>query len=167
MTKAIKSLSVENEQLAGYITPYHDGRADGKLGGITYFEKLGLYTKKKTKTGYPTDVDTLKKLRFASPIIDKILDYRTYAKLNSTYVEGLIPCINKDTKRIHSTFMQTITATGRISSTEPNLQNIPTRGELGKNIRKIDAPECISDYQTSQNNIYHDLHRWDYTACNI
>ena len=108
--------------------------------GVILFEKLGLYTKKKTKTGYPTDVDTLKKLRFASPIIDKILDYRTYAKLNSTYVEGLIPCINKDTKRIHSTFMQTITATGRISSTEPNLQNIPTRGELGKNIRKAFKP---------------------------
>ena len=108
--------------------------------GVILFEKLNLPFKKKTKTGYSTDVDVLKKLVPYNPIIEKILDYRTLSKLNSTYVEGLIPCINKQTGRIHSTFMQTITATGRISSTEPNLQNIPTRAELGKNIRKAFKP---------------------------
>jgi len=95
----------------------------------------------KNKNGYSTDVDVLEKLRSESPIIEKILDYRQLAKLNSTYVEGLKPYINPLTKRIHSFFHQTITATGRISSTEPNLQNIPTRIELGKKLRKIFKPE--------------------------
>ena len=95
---------------------------------------------KKNKNGYSTDVDVLEKLKSESPIIEKILDYRQLAKLNSTYVEGLKPYINPVTKRIHSFFHQTITATGRISSTEPNLQNIPTRIELGKRLRKIFKP---------------------------
>ena len=82
----------------------------------------------------------LEKLKGQHPIIEKILEYRTLAKLNSTYVEGLIPYINPKTKRIHSSFHQIITATGRISSTEPNLQNIPTRAELGKQIRKAFKP---------------------------
>ena len=104
--------------------------------GVILFEKLKLPVYKKTKTGYSTDVDILEKLRPEHPIIDKILEYRSLGKLNSTYVEGLIPYINKEGK-IHSYFHQTITATGRISSTEPNLQNIPTRVELGKQIRKV------------------------------
>ena len=102
---------------------------------------MGLPVKKKTKSGYSTAEDVLEKLRFESPIIEKILDYRQLAKLNSTYVEGMIPFINPKTKRIHSFFHQTITATGRISSTEPNLQNIPTRIELGKRLRKVFMPE--------------------------
>ena len=96
---------------------------------------------KKTKNGYSTDVDVLEKLKTEDPIISEILDYRQLMKLNSTYVEGLKPYINPKTKRIHSFFHQTITATGRISSTEPNLQNIPTRFELGKQVRKIFKPE--------------------------
>ena len=83
----------------------------------------------------------LEKLINESPIIEKILEYRKLGKLNSTYVEGMIPYINPKTKRIHSFFHQTITTTGRISSTEPNLQNIPTRMELGKRLRKVFTPE--------------------------
>ncbi len=111
-----------------------------QLGEIL-FEKKKLPIIKKTKNGYSTDVDVLEKLRKEDPIIEEILDYRQLMKLNSTYVEGLKPYINPVTKRIHSFFHQTITATGRISSTEPNLQNIPTRFELGKQVRKIFEPE--------------------------
>ena len=113
--------------------------------GEVLFEKLKLPVIKKTKTGYSTDSDVLEKLKNTHPIIEKILDYRQLVKLNSTYVEGMIPYINKTTGRIHSTFHQTVTATGRISSTEPNLQNIPTRFELGKKLRKVFKPEndCI------------------------
>ena len=110
-----------------------------QLGEIL-FEKMGLPVTKKTKNGYSTDVDSLEKIKDKHPIIEQILDYRQYMKLNSTYVEGLKPYINTKTKRIHSFFHQTITATGRISSTEPNLQNIPTRFELGKQVRKIFKP---------------------------
>ncbi len=111
-----------------------------QLGNIL-FEKLKLPAPKKTKTGYSTDVDTLEKLKSEHDIIPAILEYRTLMKLNSTYVEGLISCINEETKKIHSYFHQTITATGRISSTEPNLQNIPTHDELGKNIKKAFKPQ--------------------------
>ena len=111
-----------------------------QLGEIL-FEKMKLPVVKKTKSGYSTDVDVLEKLKSEDPIISEILDYRQLMKLNSTYVEGLKLYINPKTKRIHSFFHQTITATGRISSTEPNLQNIPTRFELGKQVRKIFKPE--------------------------
>ena len=107
-----------------------------QLGEIL-FEKLGLPVIKKTKSGYSTDVETLEKLKEQHPIIDKILEYRQIQKLNSTYVEGMIPHININTGRIHTFFHQTVTATGRLSSTEPNLQNIPTRTELGKKLRKV------------------------------
>ena len=110
-----------------------------QLGEIL-FEKMKLPVVKKTKSGYSTDVDVLEKLKKEHPIIEKILEYRQLMKLNSTYVEGLKVYINPKTKRIHSFFHQTITATGRISSTEPNLQNIPTRFELGKRVRKIFKP---------------------------
>ena len=110
-----------------------------QLGEIL-FEKLKLTVVKKTKSGYSTDVDVLEKLRNEHPVIEKILEYRQLMKLNSTYVEGMKPYINPKTKRIHSFFHQTITATGRISSTEPNLQNIPTRFELGKQLRKVFKP---------------------------
>ena len=111
-----------------------------QLGEIL-FEKMKLPVIKKTKSGYSTDVDVLEKLKKEDPIIEQILDYRQLMKLNSTYVEGLKPYINPKTNRIHSFFHQTITATGRISSTEPNLQNIPTRFELGKRVRKVFKPE--------------------------
>ena len=106
-----------------------------QLGNIL-FEKLKLPVYKKTKKGYSTDVDILEKLKPEHPIIEKILEYRGFMKLNSTYVDGLIVYINEYTHKIHSYFHQTITATGRISSTEPNLQNIPTRTEQGKQIKK-------------------------------
>lgn len=111
-----------------------------QLGEIL-FEKMKLPVIKKTKSGYSTDVDVLEKLKREDPIIEQILEYRQLMKLNSTYVEGLKPYINIKTNRIHSFFHQTITATGRISSTEPNLQNIPTRFELGKRVRKVFKPE--------------------------
>jgi len=111
-----------------------------QLGEIL-FEKLKLTVIKKNKTGYSTDVDVLEKLKNEHPVIEKLLEYRQLVKLHSTYVEGLIPYINPETNRIHSKFHQTVTATGRISSTEPNLQNIPTRFELGQKLRKVFKPE--------------------------
>lgn len=113
--------------------------------GIILFEKLELKIIKKTKTGYSTDAAVLEKLRSSHPIIEKILEYRSAAKLKSTYGDGLLAVINPHTGRIHSSFNQTVTATGRISSTEPNLQNIPMRREEGREIRKMFVPEN-SDY---------------------
>ena len=110
-----------------------------QLGEIL-FEKLKLPVIKKTKSGYSTDVDTLEKLQSEHEIIEKILEYRTLAKLNSTYIEGMLPFINID-GRIHSCFHQTVTATGRLSSSDPNLQNIPTRIEIGKKLRKVFKPK--------------------------
>lgn len=100
------------------------------------FEDLGLPTGKKTKTGYSTDSSVLESITDAHPIVEKIISYRQYTKLLSTYVDGLLAIVNEDTGRIHSSFNQTITATGRISSTEPNLQNIPVRDSIGRNLRK-------------------------------
>jgi len=111
-----------------------------QLGEIL-FNVLKLPVSKKNKSGYSTDVDVLEKLKNEHPIIEQILEYRQLMKLNSTYIEGLKQYINPKTKRIHSFFHQTITTTGRISSTEPNLQNIPTRFELGKRVRKVFKPE--------------------------
>ena len=111
-----------------------------KQMGVILFEKLGLKGGKKTKTGYSTAADILEKLAPEYPIVKDILEYRQLAKLKSTYADGLVGEIAED-GRIHSTFNQTITATGRISSTEPNLQNIPVRMELGRLIRKVFVPE--------------------------
>ena len=105
--------------------------------GVILFEKLELPVIKKTKTGYSTNAEVLEKLRDKHEIIDKITEYRQIVKLNSTYVEGLLGIINPISNRIHSSFNQTITTTGRISSTEPNLQNIPVKMEMGRNIRKV------------------------------
>ena len=109
-----------------------------QLGEIL-FEKMKIPGGKKTKTGYSTAADVLEKLAPEYPIVSNILEYRTLAKLKSTYADGLATCIQEDGK-IHTTFNQTITATGRISSTEPNLQNIPMRLELGRKIRKVFVP---------------------------
>lgn len=112
--------------------------------GVVLFEKLGIEGGKKTKTGYSTAADVLEELSATNPIICDILEYRQLAKLKSTYADGLSTCVGED-GRIHSTFMQTVTATGRISSTEPNLQNIPIRMELGREIRKVFYPKegCV------------------------
>ena len=112
--------------------------------GIILFEKMGIPGGKKTKTGYSTAVDVLEKLQEDYPFVGKILEYRTYAKLNSTYAEGLLSYIGED-ERIHGVFQQTVTATGRLSSTDPNLQNIPIRTEMGKKFRAVFIPKegCV------------------------
>lgn len=105
--------------------------------GVILFEKLELKPVKRTKTGYATNADVLEKLRDKHPIVNFITEYRQLAKLKSTYCDGLTAVVNPNTHRIHSVFTQTVTVTGRLSSTEPNLQNIPTRTELGREIRKM------------------------------
>ena len=112
--------------------------------GEVLFGKLGLPHGKKTKTGWSTSVDVLDKLRSQSPVVDAVLEYRQYAKLKSTYADGLLKAIGPD-GRVRTSFQMTVTATGRLSSTEPNLQNIPTRTDLGSEIRKmfIPAEGCV------------------------
>ena len=112
--------------------------------GLILFEKMGIPGGKKTKTGYSTAVDVLEKLSEDFPFVTKIMEYRTYAKLNSTYAEGLLAYIGEDS-RIHGVFQQTVTATGRLSSTDPNLQNIPIRTEMGRHFRSVFIPKegCV------------------------
>lgn len=107
--------------------------------GVILFEKMGIQGGKKTKTGYSTAADVLEKLAADHPFVSDILEYRTYTKLKSTYADGLTAFIKED-GRIHTSLNQCVTATGRLSSTEPNLQNIPMRYELGRKIRKVFAP---------------------------
>ena len=115
-----------------------------QLGHIL-FEKLGLPPIKKTKTGYSTSVEVLEQLKMKSPIVSEILDYRQIAKIQNTYVKGLLECIQPD-GRIHTRYLQTLTATGRLSSVDPNLQNIPTKTEEGKQIRKAFVPSTKDGY---------------------
>lgn len=115
-----------------------------QLGHIL-FEKMGLKPIKKTKTGYSTSVDVLNQLKDENPIIEQILSYRQIAKIQSTYVNGLLDVIQKD-GRVHTRYLQTLTATGRLSSVDPNLQNIPTRTEEGKQIRKAFVPSEPDGY---------------------
>ncbi len=136
LTEKIDVLTKEIYELCGEEFNINSTKQLGEI----LFEKLKLTVVKKTKSGYSTDVDVLEKLRDEHPVIERLLEYRQLTKLNSTYVEGMKPYINPKTNRIHSFFHQTITATGRISSTEPNLQNIPTRFELGKHLRKVFKP---------------------------
>ncbi len=122
---------------------------------VILFEKLQLPFGKKNKSGgYSTNVDVLEKLKDKHPIVEKVLKYRQLAKLQSTYVIGLTAVVNEETGRIHSRFNQTVTATGRISSTEPNMQNIPVRTELGRELRKMFIAEkpdwCLIDADYSQ-----------------
>lgn len=130
--KEINSLTEEIHQMAGMEFNLNSPKQMGEV----LFEKLGLPVIKRTKTGYSTNMEVLEKLKPQHPIIEKILRYRQIVKLKSTYIDGYINLINEKTKRIHSRFNQTITTTGRISSTEPNLQNIPIRTEDGRKIRK-------------------------------
>ena len=132
-TTIINELENEIFELAG--EPFNINSP--KQLGVVLFEKLGLPVIKKTKTGYSTNAEVLEKLRDKHEIIDKITEYRQIVKLNSTYDEGLLKIINPKTGRIHSSFNQTITTTGRISSTEPNMQNIPVKTEMGRDIRKV------------------------------
>lgn len=114
--------------------------------GEVLFEKLQLPTVKKKKTGYSTDAEVLEKLKGAHPIIEKLLEYRFLMKMKSTYADGLLNLVDKVTSRIHTSFNQTITATGRISSTEPNLQNIPVKTDIGRKIRGVfvaDGPDHL------------------------
>ena len=114
-----------------------------QLGGIL-FDKLGLPHGKKTKTGWSTNADALEKLRYEAPIVGAVLEYRQLTKLKSTYADGLLKAMDSD-GRVRTSFQMTVTATGRLSSTEPNLQNIPTRTDLGSEIRKmfIPADGCV------------------------
>ena len=148
-----KSLGGLTEEIYGLAGEEFNINSPKQLG-VILFEKLGMKGGKKTKTGYSTAADVLEKLRFEHPIVDKILSYRTLAKLKSTYADGLLAVMDMDTEKIYSTFNQTITATGRISSTEPNLQNIPVRLELGRELRKVFIPEsdefCFLDADYSQ-----------------
>lgn len=105
--------------------------------GEVLFEKLRLPIIKKTKSGYSTSVEVLEKLRGTHDVIEYIMEYRHLVKLKGTYADGLLAVINKKSNKIHSNFNQTVTVTGRISSTEPNLQNIPIRTELGREVRKM------------------------------
>lgn len=132
--RALSLLEQEIYELAG--EPFNINSTQ-QLGHIL-FEKLGLPPVKKKKTGFSTDAETLEELRSAHPVIEKILDYRQLSKLMSTYVNGLLAQVQEG--RIHTTFQQTVTATGRLSSTEPNLQNIPIRLEYGRRLRKVFKP---------------------------
>ena len=117
--------------------------------GIVLFEHLKLPVQKKTKSGYSTDVKVLEALRGEHPLVETILEHRKYSKLQSTYLDGLRPLINPRTGRIHTHFQQTVTVTGRLSSTDPNLQNIPTRTEEGRAIRRLFVPGAGYDYLLS------------------
>lgn len=131
-SKEIEGLTSEIHEMAGVEFNINSPKQVGEV----LFDTLELPVIKKTKTGYSTSVEVLEKLQDKHPIIDKILRYRQIVKLKSTYIDGYIDLINPENGRIHSSFNQTITSTGRISSTEPNLQNIPIRTEDGKMIRK-------------------------------
>ncbi|HHV63816.1 MAG TPA: DNA polymerase I [Peptococcaceae bacterium] len=130
----IQGLEEEIYRLGGSVFNINSPQQLGKV----LFENLGLPPMKKTKTGYSTDADTLEELRSEHPIVEKVLEYRQLMKLNSTYVKGLLSQLREG--KIHTSFQQTVTATGRLSSTEPNLQNIPIRLEEGRKLRKVFKP---------------------------
>ncbi|TCK98203.1 DNA polymerase I [Natranaerovirga hydrolytica] len=149
LTKRITELEKEIFELAGVTFNINSPKQLGEI----LFEKLQLPVVKKTKTGYSTAQDVLEKLVDEHPIIHLLTEYRQLTKLKSTYADGLVDYINESDHRIHSQFNQTITSTGRISSTEPNLQNIPIKLELGRAIRKVFVPEashCFVDADYSQ-----------------
>ena len=135
LVEGIDRLESEIHELAGHSFNIHSPKQLGEV----LFEEMKLPFAKKTKTGYSTNVDVMEKLKSVHPIAEKVLEYRTLTKLKSTYADGLAAFIRED-GRIHGKFHQTITATGRISSADPNLQNIPVRMELGRAIRKVFVP---------------------------
>src|SRR5690606_31213648 len=129
----IKKLTDEIYEMAGEEFNINSPKQLGEI----LFEKLKLPVIKRTKTGYSTNIDVLEQLRSHHPIAQMVIDYRQVMKLKSTYIDGLLNMIDSGDGRIHSSFNQTVTATGRISSTEPNLQNIPVRTDMGRQIRKV------------------------------
>ena len=146
MARQLASLEEQAREQAG--DPGFNPNSTKQLG-VVLFEKLGLPVIKKTKTGYSTDVKVLEELKGKHPLVDTILQYRVLAKLQSTYLEGMKPLINKTTGRIHTHFRQTVAVTGRLSSTDPNLQNIPTRTEIGRGIRTLFVPGKEYDWLMS------------------
>ena len=136
VAEKIAALAQEIHRLAGR----EFNIASPKQLGEVLFEDLALPVIKKTKTGYSTNVEVLNELYNQHPIISKILEYRLWTKLKSTYLDGIAPLIDSSTCRVHTTFNQTVTATGRLSSSEPNLQNIPVRREEGRHIRELFEP---------------------------
>ena len=133
LTKAMEECQADIYAIAGHEFNINSPK---QLGAVL-FDELGIPPVKKTKTGYSTDAEVLETLAGQWQIAARILDYRLVAKLKSTYTDGLQPLINPQTGKIHTTYMQTVTATGRLSSVEPNLQNIPVRHELGRRIREV------------------------------
>ncbi|MCL2605092.1 MAG: DNA polymerase I [Defluviitaleaceae bacterium] len=142
--KLAKRLTLLTEAIHNHAGEEFNIQSPAQLG-VILFEKLGLKGGKKTTQGYSTAADVLEKLKPAHPIVGEVLEYRAHAKLKSTYIDGLLPLINPFTNRIHSTFRQALTATGRLSSAEPNLQNIPVRMPLGRELRKAFVPRsgCV------------------------
>ena len=140
LTGEIEKLTAEIYEMAGETFNIN---SPVQLGEIL-FEKLELPSGKKTKRGYSTSADILEKIKDKHPIVPAVLEYRTLAKLKSTYIDGLIPLIGNVDGKVHAHFNQTVTTTGRISCTEPNLQNIPVRQELGRQLRKAFIPETDS-----------------------
>ena len=149
-TAEVSRLTGEITELAGESFNINSTKQLGEI----LFEKLHLPVQKKTKTGYSTDIEVLEHLQGTHPIIGRIMEYRQVMKLKSTYIDGLLPVIHPEDGRIHSSFNQTVTATGRISSTEPNLQNIPVREKMGRRIRKVfvasDEEHLLVDADYSQ-----------------
>ena len=145
MSQRIAKLEQLAEEQAGVKVNLKSTKQLGEL----LFETLGLPVIKKTKTGYSTDVSVLEQLEGQHPLIATILEYRKLTKLQSTYLEGLKPLVNPRTGRVHTHFQQTVAVTGRLSSTDPNLQNIPTRTEEGRQIRTIFVPGEGYDYLMS------------------
>lgn len=148
--KNIKSLTDEIYELAG---EKFNVNSPKQLGHIL-FDKLKLPVIKRTKTGYSTNIDVLEQLLPHHPIAQKVIDYRQVMKLKSTYIDGLLHEVDSGDGRIHSSFNQTVTATGRISSTDPNLQNIPVKTDMGRQIRKVfvasDKDHILVDADYSQ-----------------
>jgi len=143
LTTAGESISNQLEALTNQIYQYagEEFNINSPVQlGVILFEKMGLPAGKKTKRGYSTNAEILEKIRYEHDIIPCILEYRTLSKLKGTYIDGLLPLVHED-GRIHAHFQQTVTATGRISCTEPNLQNIPIKQELGRKLRKAFIPE--------------------------
>ena len=139
-----QQIDVLTESIYGYAGESFNINSTKQLG-VILFEKLGLPVIKKTKTGYSTDVEVLAALQDKHPMIEKLLEYRQLLKIKSTYIDGMINVINPNTGKIHSKLNQAATATGRLSSTDPNLQNIPIKTENGRKIRKVFVPSS-EDY---------------------